>query len=307
MVQIFAGVGSPNRQFNGVGSINFRLVQQLAAYKREDTLPRRVRPLPISVLHTLDSAVQVSTDSQQSISDLAWILFFFLLWPGYYCQGGTDTVSTLFWLWNIQFFIGNQLTPATTMTLQECAAAKFFSLLFITQNNGVKGKFIDHGTTGHPRACAVADIRRREAYIQHHGSTSHTPLYIVFHNNKWTSLHSTDITKALWAPVSITGPQVGFTPEEFSVNSMRPGGAMTLLMVWLDTDMIWLVGRWRINMIIRYPHTSPQVLHRALRRSWSNMRTMHSSQPPKGDIAPFPQLWDSLRPSLGSSWGPITG
>ena len=178
--------GGPRPRFSIVGSINFFLGQQLAAYKREDPPLTRVCPLPISVLRTLNSAAQVGSNRQQAISDLAWIAFFFLLWPSEYCQGVTDTVSTPFRLWYIHFFIGNQPTPATTATPQECAAATFISILFTTQKNGVKGESIGHGTTGHPRACAVAAIRRRVAYLQHHSVTSHTPLASVFHKNKLT-------------------------------------------------------------------------------------------------------------------------
>ena len=53
--QIFAVVGAPDPRFNRVGSINFCLVRQLVAYKREDPPTSRFRPLPISVLPTLDA------------------------------------------------------------------------------------------------------------------------------------------------------------------------------------------------------------------------------------------------------------
>ena len=39
---------------------------------------------------------------------------------------------------------------------------------------------------------------------------------------------------------------------------MRAVGAITLLIVWVDTDTILLVGIWCSNLIIRYPHTLPQ-------------------------------------------------
>ena len=94
--QIFAAVGDPDPQFNRVGSIHFRLDRQLAAYKREDPPPTRFRPLTTSILHTLNASTQGGTDCQKAISDLTWIAFFFLLRPGEYCQGGTDTVSTTF-------------------------------------------------------------------------------------------------------------------------------------------------------------------------------------------------------------------
>ena len=95
--------------------------------------------------------------------------------------------------------------------------------------------------------CAVAAIRRCVGYLRHHGATSHTPLYSMLHNNKCTSVKSTDITKALRAAAAIAGPQVGFAPEEVSLCSMRTSSSMELIMSQLDTDTIRLVWRWRIN------------------------------------------------------------
>ena len=47
------------------------------------------------------------------------------------------------------------------------------------------------------------------------------------------------------------GPQVGFTPEDVSAQSMQAGGAMALLMARVDTDTIRLVGRWRSDVMLR--------------------------------------------------------
>ena len=80
--QIFAAMGPPDYQFNIVGSINFFLSRQIAAYKREDPLPTGAPPLHIFIVHTLDASKQVCTDLQQAINDLTWIKFFFLLRPG---------------------------------------------------------------------------------------------------------------------------------------------------------------------------------------------------------------------------------
>ena len=39
---------------------------------------------------------------------------------------------------------------------------------------------------------------------------------------------------------------------------MRAGGVMKLRVERFDTNMIWLVGRWRINAMLRYLHTLAQ-------------------------------------------------
>ena len=77
-----------------MGSLSFRLGRKLAAYKREYPPPTRVRPLPISVLHTLETAAQGGTNRQQAIANPTWITFFSLLRLGEYCQGGINTVYT---------------------------------------------------------------------------------------------------------------------------------------------------------------------------------------------------------------------
>ena len=84
-------------------------------------------------------------------------------------------MSTPLQLWDIQLFIGNHKIPATTATPKECSVDTFVSLLFTNHKNRVKGKSTGHGTTGH------------------HGTTTPTPLAIMFHKNKWKSFRSTGI------------------------------------------------------------------------------------------------------------------
>ena len=116
-------------------------------------------------------------------------------------------------------------------------------------------------------------------------------------------MRSTDINKSLQAAVAITGAQVRFTPEEVSVSYMSAGGAMEILMMQFDTDTILLVGIWRSDVMLLYLHTSYQGLNWASRRASPNTGTMRSSHPPTGSSTPFPQVWASPRPLLGSSLG----
>ena len=122
-----------------------------------------------------------------------------------------------------------------------------------------KGGSIGHVEAGHPRAFAVASIRRRVSHLWQNGASSHTPLAAVYHKNKWSSIRITNITKALINSVEISGSQVGFKPEYVSAWSMRAGGAMVLLISRFNTDTIRLVGRWRSNIMLRYLHTSAQI------------------------------------------------
>ena len=212
----------------------------------------------------MESAAKNGSPRDHAIADLSWIAFFFLLRPGEYCAGGTKTVTTPFTLRDIQFFVGNQPFQATTASAPTCAAATFGSLLFTTQKNGVKGESIGHGATGHPRACAVATIRRRVAHLRQHGATPDTHLAVIFNGTAWSTVRSAEITTALRAATTLMGPQVGFTPEDVSARLMRAGGAMALLMSRVDTDTIRLVGRWRSDVMLRCLHTTTKTFTEGL-------------------------------------------
>ena len=195
----------------------------------------------------------------RSIADLAWIALFFLLRPGEYCAGGTDTVSTPFTLCDIQFFVGTQTTQATTSSPSTCNVATFVGLLFTTHKNDVKGESIEHGAIGYPCACVVAAIRRRVAHLQQHSAAPNTHFVVLFKRNKWSTIRSAEITAALLAETTIIGPQVWFLPDEVSARLMRAGGAMALPMARVETDNIRLVGRWRSEAMLHYLHTTAQM------------------------------------------------
>ena len=142
-----------------MGKLNFWLGCQLASYQKEDSPPTIVWPLPVSVIQALDTAAQRTNARNIAISNITWVAFFFLLWPGEYCKGGTDTAQHPFRLKDVQLFIGqhpyNDVAASNTVITQ----AEFVSLLFTTQKNCVKGESIGNGRTGHPQWFPVADMR----------------------------------------------------------------------------------------------------------------------------------------------------
>ena len=96
---------------------------------KEYPLPGLVRPLPVPILHCMESISQGSSPREIAIADLTWISLFFLFQPGEYCTGGTDTVSTPFILRNIQFFVETQPIQATKFSPSPCDVANFVSLV----------------------------------------------------------------------------------------------------------------------------------------------------------------------------------
>ena len=82
-------------------------------------------------------------------SDLAWNTFFFLLCPGEYFQGVTDTENHPFNFQDTQLFIVDQhfkyVSTQPTKILRD-----IFSLLFIAKNNSAKRGCIGHGRIWYP-------------------------------------------------------------------------------------------------------------------------------------------------------------
>ena len=95
-------MGGPDPWLNTVISIEFCLGQKIAYYKREDPLLYRVHPLQIYILHTFNNTTQGRTKLQQAVTHITWIVLLFLLRPGKYWKGETETLSTLFQLREIQ-------------------------------------------------------------------------------------------------------------------------------------------------------------------------------------------------------------
>ena len=134
--------------------------------------------------------------------------------------------------------------------------AEFVSLLFTTQKNGVKGKSIRHGRTGHPQGFPVVTMHRQVKYLKRHGTTSETPLSSFKRATKWQQFRGDDITAAIRAVVRAAGPAIRFTEADISARSLRAGGLMALLMSRVEPDTIRLVRSWQRDTMLRYLHTT---------------------------------------------------
>ena len=122
-----------------MGKLNFRLGRQMDSYQKEDSTTTSVWPLPMSVIQVLYTAAQGTTQINIAISDITWVAFFFLIQPGEYRNGGTNSAQHPFRLKAVQLFIVQHPYNAATASNDVLAQADFFSLLFTTQMHGVKG------------------------------------------------------------------------------------------------------------------------------------------------------------------------
>ena len=87
----------------------------------------------------MDTAAQGTTSRNIAIRDLTWVALFLILCPGEYCKGVTNTDQYPFSLKDIQLFIVQKPYNSATVSNAVLAQADFVSLLFTTQNNGIKG------------------------------------------------------------------------------------------------------------------------------------------------------------------------
>ena len=132
-------------------NLDFWLGCQLASYRKEDSPPTRVRLLPVSVIQALCTASQVTTTRNISISNIAWVAFFFLLRPGRYCKGGIDTSQHPFRIKDVQVFIGQQPYNAATAPSAVLTQANFVASCSQPRRTASRGNQLDTATSATPK------------------------------------------------------------------------------------------------------------------------------------------------------------
>ena len=75
-------MGATDIRTDQFGNIDYRLSQQLRAYRREDPPPVRVKPLPITIVIYILQIAYINTTSdhgQRIIANIIAVAFFYLL------------------------------------------------------------------------------------------------------------------------------------------------------------------------------------------------------------------------------------
>jgi hypothetical protein len=212
------------------------------------------------------AAVLTATAHTQAVADMICLAFFFLLRPGEYT--GTPSDTTPFTLQDVQCWIGQQCYQAAHIPVDELPRVTFITLTLTTQKNGVRGEVIGLSRSGNPVLCPVAVITRRVAHLRHHHAPPMQPLASYYENGSPTIhlIKPADITTALRLSTTIIGPTVGFLPTDIPARSLRASGAMALLCTQVDSDVIWLLGRWRSDEMLRYLHVQAEPVMRDFAR-----------------------------------------
>lgn len=265
VAQTFLHVGTDDPRLNTAGNIDFRLNRTYASWKKVDPPPNRVKPIPISVIRRIAFIAQTLDPSVSPLlcatADMIIIAFFFLLRPGEYTDSPSDTVPFTFG--DVQLCIGNRRLNLLTSPIQELREARFATLTFTDQKNGVRGEVIGLGRSGDPFVCPVLAIIRRVIHLREHSAPMSTPLARVYHStNAKSKVTPALITKTLHDAVRYLGTDLGFLPEDVSARSLRAAGATALLVGKVDTNVITLLGRWRSDEMLRYLHLQAEPIMR---------------------------------------------
>lgn len=251
--QTFAQLGSPDPRFTDQGRMDFRIQRQLAAYKKKDPPPKRVKPVPVQVIHWIMAAALIGNQAENlAVADMVALAFFFLLRPGEYT--GTASETTPFALQDVALFHGMRRLDLATATNADLQTATFATLEFTSQKNGVRGEVIGLGRSGHSNLCPVLSLVRRVIHLREHNAPPNTPLATYFVAGRRSPVSPAAITATLRLAVTSLGPSLGFLPSDISARCLRAAGAMALLCAHVDTDIIRLLGRWRSDEMLRYLH-----------------------------------------------------
>ena len=62
--------------------------------------------------------------------------------------------------------------------------------------------------------------------------------------------HGDNITSAICVIIHTSGLEVGFTKTDVRTQYLRVGGEMVILLVRVDMDTIFMLGRWQSNIIL---------------------------------------------------------
>ena len=286
--QTMASLGSSDRRLIAPKTLDYRLSQQLAGWRRSDPAPQRVTPASLCLLdHAHELAVLTPSPLQQSVVDMAYVAFFYLNRPGEYAQTTSpDSLSAPFRLCDVEFSIGLRVFNASVASVTDIRLATFASLIFTNQKNAVRGEKIGHARTGHSSSCPVLALIRRVLHLRLHRAPPTAPLYLCFLSSsaKPASVTPDRITAMLRLSATALYLTLGIDPQHVSARSLRAGGAMALLCARVDTDIIRLVGRWRSDEMLRYLHLQAYPLMRTFARRM--LSTGNFSLLPDQDLAP---------------------
>jgi len=219
-----------------------------SAWKKEDSPPSRVKPVPmIILLRAAELAAARNSARDQATIDCIWMAFYFLIRPGEYANASGEAKHP-FRLEDAECKIGHDhIFNVHLASVAQLLAATFISLTFTDQKNGIKGE--------QPFACPVRAITRRIIHLNLHNAPLNTLLHVYYDDSgRRRSILATMITSLLRAAALSIPGHTCVDPSNIAARSLHASGAMALLLGGMDPDKIRIVGRWKSDTMFRYLH-----------------------------------------------------
>ena len=173
---MFYCMGSYDPRLDDLGKTEFCLSQKLHAYAWDDPPPHHIRPIPIFFLHECWGHICTGNSHEHAITNLLYVVFFFLCWPGKYGKRGNDTRSSHLILGGVQFFFRTCSLFASDAPISAFIHANFISIMFNDQNYAFRGESIGHRRSSHHSTCTVYRILYTVDYLSAQGNPPYTPL-----------------------------------------------------------------------------------------------------------------------------------
>ena len=224
--------GSSNSHIKNVGKLEFCLRLEIVSHKKVEPPHTRVRLLPISIFHTLDSSYQHVRPILQAFRNLMQIRLLLLLHTSKYCNRRTDTTSHPFNLQYVQLltvpqYLNNAYTPNSNFY-----HTNFTILLFTAQKNGVNIDSISNRSILKTKTHLVTALHIGVAHLWHNVTTTNYPLDNVQPCGLYYIIKSNKITAAISFIIRASILDMGLMESYIRKNYFCSGGAMALLLLW---------------------------------------------------------------------------
>jgi hypothetical protein len=242
--QTFTKWGSPDVRKDVNGDIDLRIGRQISAYKKEDSTPKRVKPIPITIIIFIMAQAfgQERDEGAVAILDMITITLFYLLRAGEYT--GTTSDRAAFCIEDVALYI-QDLGLDSKKTAAE-KAAYVVAYTFTTHKNGRRNEKLVHGRSGDSVCCPVRVTAHHILYQCLHKFKSSTPLAAYYQNARRVPIKAKDVTDVLRLAMTMNFDGTCIAADEVSTRSLRVcgGGAMALLIGQVDMYHIRILGRW---------------------------------------------------------------
>jgi hypothetical protein len=124
------------------------------------------------------------------------------------------------------------------------------SYTFTTQKNDNRNETLVQGLSGDPRCCPVKATMHRVLLHLKHKASLEIPVASFYRGNRRTLVRAKYVTEVLRHAMRMNIHRTGIEPLEISAQSLRAGGAMTLLHGKVDLSSIRMVSRWHSDTMM---------------------------------------------------------